>query len=96
MREDMGEHTGRVQRDASNAFFFLRPLHDAFAESIGSHELGHELNLIEANPQEEDGEFGKPLFAQVAPSVEIVTSLQIACGKVTLVLALMSRQTASN
>lgn len=58
---------------------------DADAEAGGLDEAFHEIHLIEADGEEEFGEFAEGFFAEVAAAVEIVSAGEIAVGEAALV-----------
>jgi len=88
------EGVGRFGGKSVEANFFFRPHQDARTQSIGLHQTFHERDLVDADREEESGEFGQILFRQVSSAIEIVTPWQIARGEVAFVGIDITRETA--
>ncbi len=68
--EEQGVEQGEgLGREVAEAGFLFGPDLDADAESGGLDEALHELDLIQAEGEEELGEFAEGFFAEVAAAV---------------------------
>src|SRR6185437_15283798 len=65
--------------------FFFGPQQNARAQHVGLNQFSHEFYLIKADFKEEAGERSQRFFTQIAPAIEIVATLEVACGKMTFV-----------
>ena len=63
-----------------HAHFFLRPQKYSGSQPVGLDQALHEIHLVDRCLEEEPGEGGQFLLAQVPAAIEIVASRQIAGG----------------
>lgn len=86
------EHCACFRRQSINAGFFLDPQQDSCPQPVRLHKGFHEGDLVDTSLQEEACECDKSLLAQIAASVEVVASREIALGEMFFVAVVAARK----
>ena len=79
--ENRFQNADRFGWDRTQCNLLLGPEQDADAQGIWLHESSHEANLVKADGKEEACELGESFFAQVAPTVQVISASLVAPGE---------------